>query len=103
MKTSKWIWCAQNRTTEYNQTVLFQKEFDVQEADGATLQITADSWYRVSVNGKWIHDGPARAYPDHFQYDEHDISTTLKPGKNTIELIARYFGIGTFQQMPQAA
>ena len=103
MKPSKWIWCAQNSASEYNQTVIFQKEFDVKQADGATLQITADSWYRVSVNGKWIHDGPARAYPDHFQYDEHDISTTLKPGKNTIELIARYFGIGTFHQIPQAA
>ena len=103
MKKSKWIWCVQHSAREYNQTVLFEKEFDVKETDGALLQITADSWYRVSVNGKWIHDGPARAYPDHFQYDEHDISIALKPGKNKIEVIARYFGIGTFHQIPQAA
>ena len=103
MKKSKWIWCAQNGATEYNQTVLFQKEFDVKDAAGALLQITADSWYRVSINGKWVHDGPARAYPEYFQYDEHDLSVALKAGKNKIEVIARYFGIGTFHQIPQAA
>ena len=103
MKQSEWIWCAHNALREYNQTVLFQKEFDVKKTDGALLQITADSWYRVSVNGKWIHDGPARAYPDYYQYDEHDISATLKKGKNKIEVIARYFGIGTFHQIPEAA
>jgi alpha-L-rhamnosidase len=103
MKKSKWIWCAQNGLREYNQTVLFQKEFEVKETDGALLQITADSWYRVSVNGKWIHDGPARAYPEYFQYDEHDISSALQKGVNRIEVIARYFGIGTFHQIPQQA
>jgi len=103
MKKSKWIWCVQNEAREYNQTVLFQKEFEVKKTDGALLQITADSWYRVSVNGKWIHDGPARAYPEYFQYDEHDISAALKKGRNKIEVIARYFGIGTFHQIPQAA
>ena len=61
MKKSKWIWCAHNGLGEYNQTVLFQKEFEVRTSAGAQLQIAADSWYRVSVNGKWIHDGPARA------------------------------------------
>lgn len=103
MKRSQWIWCAHNELRKYNQTVLFKKEFEVKESAGAILQITADSWYRVSVNGKWIHDGPARAYPDHFQYDEHDISSALKKGKNRIEVIARYFGIGTFHQIPQQA
>ena len=103
MKKSQWIWCARNGLREYNQTVLFKKEFEVSEPDGAVLQITADSWYRVSVNGTWIHDGPARAYPDHFQYDEHDISAVLRKGVNRIEVIARYFGVGTFHQIPQAA
>jgi len=81
MKTTKWIWCAQNNPRDYNQTVHFKKEFTVRDPANARLQITADSWYRVSVNGKWINDGPARAYPDHWQYDEHDLASTLRPGK----------------------
>jgi alpha-L-rhamnosidase len=72
---------VQNTAHEYNQTVLFQKAFEVNKSEGASLQITADSWCRVSINGKWVHDGPARAYPNHFQYDEHDISAVLKKGK----------------------
>ena len=102
MKNSKWIWCAQNKPHAYNQTVLFKKAFEVKNPQGAKLLITADSWYRVSVNGTWLNDGPARAYPNHWQYDELDISSTLKTGKNRIEVIARYFGCGTFHQIPQA-
>lgn len=105
MKTkwsAKWIWCAQNEPRDYNQTVLFKKEFDLKKTGAASLRITADSWCRVSVNGTWINDGPARAYPNHWQYDELDISSALKTGKNRIEVIARYFGCGTFHQIPQA-
>ncbi len=103
MKKSKWIWCAQNNVHEYNQTVLFKKEFEVVDAECGELKITADSWYRVSINGKWVHDGPGRAYPDHFQYDTHDVGRLLKKGKNRIEVVVRYFGVGTFHQIPQQA
>ena len=103
MKNSKWIWCKQKGLQEYNQTVLFKKEFTVAQTAGAELKITADSWYRVSINGRWIYDGPARAYPNHYLYDVHDISGFLKKGKNRIDVIARYFGVGTFHQIPQQA
>ena len=102
MKTIwKWIWCAQNNVRDYNQTVLFKKEFELKKTGDATLRIAADSWYRVSINGKWVHDGPGRAYPDHFQYDTHEVGDFLKAGKNKIEVTARYFGVGTFHQIPQ--
>ena len=101
MKNTKWIWCVQNDAREYNQTVLFQKEFNLKDAGEASLKITADSWYRVSINGKWVHDGPGRAYPDHFQFDIHAVGDLLKAGENKIEVIVRYFGIGTFHQIPK--
>jgi alpha-L-rhamnosidase len=102
-ESAKWIWCAQNDVHDYNQTVLFKKEFELKKPGEASLRITADSWYRVSVNGKWVHDGPGRAYPDHWTYDSHDILPLLKKGKNRIEVIARYFGTGTFHQIPLQA
>jgi len=104
MKNSKWIWCTQQDVHGYNQTVLFKKEFGLTKAGGvASLHITADSWYRVSINGKWVHDGPARAYPDHYLYDTHEVGGLLKKGKNRIEVIVRYFGVGTFHQLPLQA
>lgn len=101
--SAKWIWCAQNDVHDYNQTVLFKKEFELQKTGAASLRITADSGYRVSINGKWVHDGPGRAYPDHFQFDTHEVGSFLKKGKNRIEVIVRYFGIGTFHQLPLQA
>ncbi|MEN8254902.1 MAG: hypothetical protein ABFR33_05470, partial [Verrucomicrobiota bacterium] len=79
MDKAKWIWCAQRDVHEYNQTVCFKKEFGLKKAGGdASLYITADSWYRISINGKWVHDGPARAYPNHFLYDTHEVGDLLK-------------------------
>jgi alpha-L-rhamnosidase len=98
---SRWIWCSGTDPEGYNQTVLFRKEFTVRRRQEARLRIVADSWYRVRVNGVWIHDGPARAYPEELVYDEHDCTAALRRGKNRIEVIVRYFGCGTFHQIPR--
>ena len=100
---ARWIWCAQNDVRDYNQTVLFRKEFELRQVGEASLCITADSYYRVFINGRWVHDGPAKAYPDHWLFDTHAVGSLLKKGKNRIEVVARYFGIGTFHQIPQQA
>lgn len=102
-KLAKWIWCVQNGCYDYNQTVLFKKEFDLKTTGEAVLKIAADSWYRVFINGKWLNDGPAKAYSDHYLYDMHDVGSRLKKGRNRIEVIARYYGIGTFHQIPLRA
>ncbi|MEX1110934.1 MAG: hypothetical protein WEB31_03960, partial [Chthoniobacterales bacterium] len=96
MGASQWIWCAGTDPEGYNQTVCFRKEFAVRRRQEARLRIVADSWYRVRLNGVWIHDGPARAYPEELVYDEHDCTAELRRGKNRIEVIVRYFGCGTF-------
>ena len=101
--TAKWIWCSQTGAHDYNQTTLFRKAFDLKKKGAATLRITADSWYRVSINGKWIHDGPAKAYPYHFLFDTFEVGDLLKIGRNKIEVIVRYYGIGTFHQQPLQA
>jgi len=67
------------------------------------LCITADSRYRARLNGVWINDGPGRAYPEHWTYDEYDILSRLRNGPNFLEVTARYYGIGTFHQIPQQA
>jgi hypothetical protein len=98
---SRWIWCSGTDPGGYNQTVYFRKEFTVRRRQEARLRIVADSWYRVRLNGVWIHDGPARAYPEEMVYDEHDCTAALRRGKNRIEVIVRYFGCGTFHQIPR--
>lgn len=100
---AKWIWCADSETHGYNLAAHFSKEFEVSSPAGAILRITADSRYRVFVNGVWINDGPGKAYPEHFQYDLYKLDDLLVCGINRIEVIVRYYGVGTFHQIPQRA
>ena len=103
MKNAKWIWCALQDVHAYNQVVCFKHGFTVERPDGAQLRITADSHYRVSINGRWVNDGPGKAYPQHWTYDVYDVSELLVSGSNQIEVLVRYYGIGTFHQIPQQA
>jgi hypothetical protein len=101
--SGKWIWAADADPHSYNQCYEFNKKFDLRCVDSAELKITADSRYRVSVNGHWINDGPGKAYPEHWCYDRYAIHPYLKVGINEIHIIVRYFGIGTFHHIPQQA
>jgi len=67
--TAKWIWLKGADVHAYNQTIVAQQTFSLAKPQHATLRITADSFYRLTLNGRWINDGPARCWPEHFQYD----------------------------------
>ncbi|MDD5728514.1 MAG: alpha-L-rhamnosidase N-terminal domain-containing protein [Victivallales bacterium] len=100
--TAKWIWREQPEYNLYNQTVVFRRGFRLDKTvKRAELAITADSFYRLFINGHWINDGPARSYPEHYSYDLLDLTPYLNAGENEIRVIARYFGCGTFHQLCQ--
>lgn len=104
MLEAKWIWKRQHSYKAYNQTVLFRKQLNLDTKPvEALLCITADSWYRLFVNGAWVNDGPCRSWPEHYQYDEIDLAPYLKEGKNELRVIAKYWGTGTFHAVPQQA
>src|SRR5690606_27409200 len=84
-------------------TIIARKVVELPQVTSAELRITADTIYRLFVNGTWVTDGPARSWPDHYQYDVIDVTSLLKQGKNEIRVIANYFGVGTFHQIPQQA
>lgn len=98
-----WIWQERAQYDGYNDTIEARKQFDLPEIKSAVLRITADTYYRLYVNGEWVNDGPSRSWPEHYQYDVIDVAPYLKPGKNEIRVIAKFFGIGTFHQLPQEA
>ncbi len=101
--TASWIWKARDKYDGYNDTIEARKTFDAPEAASAMLRITADTFYRVAVNGEWVNDGPGRSWPEHYQYDIIDVTPQMKPGRNEITVIAKFFGIGTFHQIPMEA
>ncbi len=100
---AKWIWHPGADVHGYNQTIVARKEFRLGEPRRARLRVTADSFYRVLVNGRWVNDGPARNWPEHYQYDELDVTSCLHKGNNEIRIIGRYYGVGDFHRVPQQA
>ncbi|HYG36097.1 MAG TPA: alpha-L-rhamnosidase N-terminal domain-containing protein [Clostridia bacterium] len=100
---AKWIWLQNQNPHLYNQTVIARKQFKLGPIQSATLRITADSFYRLSINGRWVNDGPCRSWPSHYQFDVIDAAPYLREGANEIEVVARYYGVGDFHRIPQQA
>ncbi len=100
---AEWIWTDTESVNDYNVLALFRREFELDEATRAELLITADSWYRLRINDQWVNDGPARAYPAHYRYDRLEVAPYLRSGRNVLEIEVRYFGCGTFHEIPVRA
>lgn len=100
---ANWIWKKQSHYNLYNQTVIARKAFKLSSIERAVLRITADSAYRLFINDQWVSDGPCRAWPEHYQYDVIDVTSYLHIGDNEIRIIGKYWGVGTFHQVPKQA
>jgi hypothetical protein len=100
---ANWIWKKQKNYGLYNQTIVARKRFRAGTVREASIAITADTFYRLFVNGEWVNDGPCRSWPEHYQYDVLDLTPYLRDGENTIEIVAKHFGVGTFHQVPRQA
>lgn len=101
--SAHWIWKERESYTGYNDTIEARRLFTLPAVSDAVLRISADTTYRLYVNGQWVNDGPSRSWPDHYQYDVVDVAKYLRAGENEIRVIAKFFGIGTFHQIPQEA
>ncbi len=100
---ASWIWAQRDRYDGYNDTIEARRVFELGEFASATLRITADSYYRLYINGEWVNDGPCRSWPNHYQYDVIDVTSYCRAGVNEIRVIVKFYGIGTFHQAPVEA
>jgi hypothetical protein len=101
--TAFWIWQRQSSYTPYHQVILAHKTFRLGRAASGSLKIAVDGGYRLFVNGEWVVDGPARSWPEHFQYDVIDVSPYLQIGRNELVVIARHWQVGDFHTRPRQA
>jgi hypothetical protein len=76
-----------------NQHVLFRKNFTLDSTDNATIFISADDYYKLYINGKFVNQGPAAGYPFHYFYNEINVSDYLVKGRNTIAVHTYYQGL----------
>ena len=94
-----WIWDG-GEDRPYNAWKWFRRSFHW-EGGSAQLAITADTRYRLWVNGAWVADGPVRSWPEHYQADSLDLTPFLREGQNEIRVLVHFFGCGSFHVIPQ--
>jgi len=77
-----------------NRHMLVRKEFyiDIDFKD-AYIDITADDYYKLYINGKFVGQGPAPGYYFHYNYNRYNITSYLKKGKNLIAVHVYYQGL----------
>ncbi len=77
-----------------NRHILFRKEFDIDtDIENAKIYISADDYYKLYINGKFVGQGPAPSYHFNYNYNIIDVSGYLKKGKNLIAVHTLYQGL----------
>lgn len=87
---------AEVKTPKENQNrhFLIQKRFSLEKkADNAYLDITADDYYKLSINGKTVGQGPAQGYADCYYRNRYEVSEYLNAGENIISAELYYHGL----------
>lgn len=95
---AQWIW-LDDSGPQMNALAQARREIQLESPQSGIIYITADSRYRLYVNGEWIGDGPVRCFPHKQQYDEYDITRNLHPGANAIAVEVMHWGEETFQYL----
>lgn len=91
---ARWIWYPSGRTLA-NTFVLFRHEITLRDAPRrATGWISADSRYRLEVNGQRIQWGPAPADPRWPEADPLDLTACLRRGLNVVGATVLFYGYG---------
>jgi hypothetical protein len=112
---ARWIWCETPRIEmrgigstsvdpEKSQRLgCFRRSLVLETVpDRVPARITADSRYVLWINGVEVSRGPVRSNPRRLHYDPVDLAPFLRPGKNVVAVLARYYGYPTPWWMPIA-
>ncbi len=95
-----WLWYGSYGFDDVNVYMMARREFNLKKVpDIAEIKVTADSRYKLYVNGNYVCYGPARGYPESYPFDRVNIAHHLKRGKNVLAVLVHQFGHGTFQSI----
>ncbi len=77
-----------------NRHILYRKTFVIKNSfKSATLYISADDYYKLYINGRFVAQGPAPSYHFAYNYNVVDVSGYLKEGDNLIAVHTLYQGL----------
>lgn len=86
MNIKNWIWTSETYDKERPVLCYFRKTFvlDEQIDQPVYVKVSADTRYRLYVNGRYICNGPRRGDDKQWFYERVDIQPYLKEGSNVI-------------------
>lgn len=77
-----------------NSHILFRRRFEIKKPfSGATVYLSADDYYKLYINGRFVSQGPAPAYHHCYNYNVINVSSYLKEGENVIAVHTYYQGL----------
>ena len=77
-----------------NRHILFRRGLNLsQKPAAATMYITADDYYKLYINGRFVAQGPAPSYPQRMRYNAVEVADYLLPGRNVIAVHTLYQGL----------
>lgn len=77
-----------------NQHMLVRKTFLLESVPAsARLDISADDYYKVYINGQFVGQGPAPSYYFHYYYNRYDVQQYLNEGENILAVHVYYQGL----------
>ena len=94
---AQWIWTADVDRHPRHQAVVARRRFTLASIASATLRLSADTRYRLWINGVWVTDGPGRSWPAHHRFDHFDATPFLVNGENVIAVEVLHVGFATMQ------
>lgn len=95
----RWIWCD-GEEQPLNFYLHFRRSLICDSRPSrAEIAVTADSRYRLFVNGNPVAFGPARSDRRWLCLDRWDITAYLRPGPNVVAALVHHYGESTFSCM----
>lgn len=74
--------------------ILFRKNFSVSKLfSSAKMYISADDYYKLYINGRFVSQGPAPSYHFQYNYNVIDVSAFLNDGDNVVAIHTLYQGL----------
>lgn len=82
--------CSEHR----NQHILFRKKLLLTGPfKDAKIYISADDYYKLYINGRFVAQGPSPSYHFQYNYNEIDVTDYLNAGENVIAVHTLYQGL----------
>lgn len=77
-----------------NNHTLFRKSLVIEPGiKEVILDISADDYYKLYINGKYVTQGPANSYPFCYNYNRIDITKDVQIGENILAVHVYYQGL----------